>query len=126
MRKTSWMIILWNCNLSGKYLSKWSKVVIQFWSLEAVIGNFVFNSGAVNGNLASIIKNQFYAGCVYVELTGYKFAHGHTSKMFFEVSQAVNFRVIIGGNHTETRCKSFKISRCERLVRIKQPATKRL
>lgn len=52
--------------------------------------NFVFNGGAVNGKLASIIKNQFYAGCVYVELTGYKFAHGHTSKMFFEVNQAVN------------------------------------
>ena len=45
---------------------------------------------AVNGKLASIIKNQFYAGCVYVELTGYKFAHGQTSKMFFEVNQAVN------------------------------------
>ena len=26
--------------------------------------------------------------------------------------------MIIGRNHTETRCKSFKISRCERLVRI--------
>ena len=33
---------------------------------------------------------------------------------------------MIGGNHIETRCKSFKISRCERLVRIKQLATKRL
>ena len=67
----------------------------------------------------NIVKNQFYAGCVYVELTGYKFAHGHTSKMFFEVNQAVNFRVIIGGNHIEICRKSFKISRCERLVRIK-------
>ena len=69
--------------------------------------------------LASIIKNQFHAGCVYVELTGYKFAHGHTSKMFFEVNQAVNFRVIIGGNHIKTCRESFKTSRCERLVRIK-------
>ena len=50
---------------------------------------------------------------------GYKFAHGHTSKMIFEVDQAVNFRVIIGGNHIEICCKSFKTSRCERLVRIK-------
>ena len=64
--------------------------IIQLLSLEAVIGNFVFNGGEVNGNPASIVKNQFYAGCVYVELIGYKFAHGHTSKMFFEVSQAVN------------------------------------
>ena len=72
-----------------------------------------------HGNLASIVKNQFYAGCVYVELTGYKFAHGHTSRMFFEVNQAVNFRVIISGNHIEICCKSFKTSRCERLVRIK-------
>ena len=64
--------------------------MIQLSPLEAVIDNFVFNGGAVNGNLASIVKNQFYAGCVYVELTGYKFAHGHTSKMFFEVNQAVN------------------------------------
>ena len=93
--------------------------IIQLSPLEAVIGNFVFNGGAVNGNLASIIKNQFHAGCVYVELTGYKFAHGHTSKMFFEVNQAVNFRVIIGGNHIEICRKSFKTSRCERLVRIK-------
>lgn len=27
--------------------------------------------------------------------------------MFFEVNQAVNFRVIIGGNHIEICCKSF-------------------
>ena len=47
-----------------------------------------------------------------------RFAHGHTSKMFFEVNQAVNFRVIIGGNHIEICRKSFKISRCERLVHI--------
>ena len=42
--------------------------IIQLWPLEAVIGNFVFNGGEVNGNLASIVKNQFYAGCVDVEL----------------------------------------------------------
>jgi len=35
------------------------------------------------------------------------------------VNQAVNFRVIIGGNHIEICRKSFKTSRCERLVRIK-------
>ena len=28
--------------------------------------------------------------------------------MIFEVNQAVNFRVIIGGNHIEICCKSFK------------------
>ena len=54
-----------------------------------------------------------------VELILQSGVRSHTSKMFFEVNQAVNFRVIIGGNHTETRCKSFKISCCERLVRIK-------
>ena len=36
--------------------------------MEAVIGNFVFNGGEVNGDLDSIVKNQFYAGCVDVEL----------------------------------------------------------
>lgn len=56
--------------------------IIPLCPLEAVIGNFVFNGGAVNGNPASITEKQFYTGCVNVELTGYKFAHGHTSKMF--------------------------------------------
>ena len=37
----------------------------------------------VNGNLASIVKNQFYAGYVDVELTENKFTHSHISKMFF-------------------------------------------
>ena len=64
--------------------------IIRLSPLEAVIGNFVFNGSTVNGKLASIIKNQFYAGCVYVELTGYKLTHGHTSRMFFEMNQAVN------------------------------------
>ena len=92
---------------------------VQLAVQNQIGSSFAFNGGEVNGNLASIVKNQFYAGCVYVELIGYKFAHGHTSKMFFEVNQAVNFRVIIGGNHIEICCKSFKINRCERLVRIK-------
>ncbi|MBS5689563.1 MAG: hypothetical protein KHW95_04835 [Firmicutes bacterium] len=55
------------------------------------------------------------SGCT----AGQKNMPGHTSKMFFEVNQAVNFRVIIGGNHIEICRKSFKESRCERLVRIK-------
>ena len=54
-----------------------------------------------------------------VELILQSGVRSHTSKMFFEVNQAVNFRVIIGGNHIKTCRKSFKTSRCERLVRIK-------
>ena len=49
--------------------------IIRLSPLEAVIGNFVFNGGAVNGNPASIIKNQVHIGCVYVELTGYSRTH---------------------------------------------------
>ena len=40
--------------------------IVDLCQLDTVIGNFVFNGGAVNGNLASIVKNQFYAGCVDV------------------------------------------------------------
>ena len=57
--------------------------IVQLWPLEAVVGNFAFNGGAVNGKLASIVKNQFYAGCVDVELTENKFTHSHISKMIF-------------------------------------------
>ena len=68
-------------------------------------------------------KDEFYTQLTDIEK---EMRYGHTSKMFFEVNQTVNFRVIIGGNHIETCRKSFKISRCEWLVRIKWLATKRL